>query len=67
MSIKLKKSIKLINQIQKIRSKNNKNWMDIVRLALQLDFNSTTKILNQIYKEDSRIGKITKKIKNLNK
>tara|TARA_B000000460_G_C21173927_1_gene246631 strand:+ start:181 stop:384 length:204 start_codon:yes stop_codon:yes gene_type:complete len=67
MSIKLKKSIKLINQIQKIRSKNNKNWMDIVKLALQLDFNSTTKILNQIYKEDSRIGKITKKIKNLNK
>ena len=41
--------------------------MDIVKLALQLDFNSTTKILNQIYKEDSRIGKITKKIKNLNK
>ena len=67
MSIKLKKSIKLINQIQKIRSKNNKNWMDIVKLALRLDFNSTTKILNQIYKEDSRIGKITKKIKNLNK
>ena len=67
MSTKLKKSIKLINQIQKIRSKNNKNWMDIVKLALQLDFNSTTKILNQIYKEDSRIGKITKKIKNLNK
>ena len=67
MSIKLKKSIKLINQIQKIRSKNNKNWMDILKLALQLDFNSTTKILNQIYKEDSRIGKITKKIKNLNK
>ena len=64
MRIKLKKSIKLINQIQKIRSKNNKNWMDIVKLALQLDFNSTTKILNQIYKEDSRIGKITKKIKN---
>ena len=67
MSSKLKKAIKLINQIQKIRSKNNKNWMDIVKLALQLDFNSTTKILNQIYKEDSRIGKITKKIKNLNK
>ena len=67
MSIKLKKSIKLINQMQKIRSKNNKNWMDIVKLALQLDFNSTAKILNQIYKEDSRIGKITKKIKNLNK
>ena len=61
MSIKLKKSIKLINQIQKIRSKNNKNWMDKVKLALQLDFNSTTKILNQIYKEDSRIVKKTKK------
>lgn len=59
---KIQKSIKLINQIQHIRSKNNKNWMDLVKLSLSLDFNKTSKILSEIYKYDNKIGKITKKI-----
>ena len=29
------KSLKLVNQIQKIRSKNNKNWMDLLKLSLK--------------------------------
>ena len=62
---KIKKSLKLINQIQKIRSKNNKNWMDLVKLSLQLDLKKTTKILSEIYKYDNQIGKITKKISKL--
>ena len=28
---------KIINQIQKIRSKNNVNWMNILKLAFKLD------------------------------
>ncbi len=59
---KIEKSLKLINQIQNIRSKNNKNWMDLVKLSLSLDFNKTSKILSEIYKYDNKIGKITKKI-----
>ena len=35
---KLKKALKLIDQIQKIRSKNNKNWMDLLRLSVALDY-----------------------------
>ena len=62
---KIKKSLKLINQIQKIRSKNNKNWMYLVKLSLQLDLKKTTKILSGIYKYDNQIGKITKKISKL--
>ena len=42
---KYRKSLKLVNQIQKIRSKNNKNWMNLLRLALKLDYKSTSKIL----------------------
>ena len=38
---KLKSGIKLVNQIQKIRSKNNKNWMDLLKLSLQLDYRKT--------------------------
>ena len=59
---KIEKSLKLINQIQNIRTKNNKNWMDLVKLSLSLDFNKTSKILSEIYKYDNKIGKITKKI-----
>ena len=51
---KIQKSIKLINQIQHIRSKNNKNWMDLVKLSLSLDFNKTSKILSEIYKYDNK-------------
>ena len=59
---KIEKSLKLINEIQNIRSKNNKNWMDLLKLSLSLDFNKTSKILSEIYKYDNKIGKITKKI-----
>ena len=59
---KYRKSLKLVNKIQKIRSKNNKNWMDLLRLALKLDYKSTAKILSEIYKDDQRISKLAKKI-----
>lgn len=51
-----------INQIQKIRSNNNKNWMDLLRLSLKLDFKTTSKILKEICKDDRRISSIAKKI-----
>ena len=59
---KYKKSLKLVNQIQKIRSKNNKNWMDLLGLSLKLDHKSTSKILYQIYKDDQKISKLAKKL-----
>ena len=31
-SKKIKIGLKLVNQIQNIRTKNNKNWMDLLRL-----------------------------------
>ena len=57
-----KKSLKLVNQIQKIRSKNNKNWMDLLRLSLKLDHKSTSKILSQIYIDDQKISGLAKKL-----
>ena len=64
---KIKEGLKLVNQIQKIRSKNNKNWMDLLRLSLKLDFNSTSKILKEICKDDKRISNLAQKIHRLNK
>jgi len=57
-----KKTLKLVNQIQKIRSKNNKNWMDLLRLSLKLDHKATSKILYQIYKDDQKISRLAKKL-----
>ena len=48
--------------MEKIRSKNNKNWMDLLRLSLKLDHKSTSKILYQIYKDDQKISKLAKKL-----
>ena len=64
---KIKLGIKLVNQIQKIRSKNNKNWMDLLRLSLKLDFDTTSKILEEICKDDKRISNLAQKIHRLNK
>jgi hypothetical protein len=62
---KLVKGLKLINEIEKVRSKNNKNWMDLLKLSLSLDFKKTANILNRIVKDDKRISRIASKIKNL--
>ena len=62
VSKKIKKGLVLINQIQNIRSKNNKNWMDLLRLSLILDFKNTSKILKEICKDDKRISSLAKKI-----
>lgn len=64
---KINKGLKIVNQIQKIRTKNNKNWMDLLRLSLKLDFNSTSKILKEICKDDKRISALAQKIYQLKK
>ena len=64
---KVKEGLKLIDQIQNIRSKNNKNWMDLLRLSLKLDFDSTSKILKEICKDDKKISNLAQKIYELKK
>ena len=59
---KVKKALDLINEIQKIRSKNNKNWMDLLRLSLKNEFKTTAKILKDIVSDDKKISDLAKKI-----
>ena len=61
---KIKKGLMLINKIQKIRSKNNKNWMDLLRLSLKLDFKTTAKFLKDIVSDDKKISDLAKKFTN---
>ena len=53
----------IIDKIEKIRSKNNTNWMDLVRLSFNLDPNKAAKILSKIYQEDKKISDPAKKLK----
>ena len=56
--MKKNKHLKVINEIQKIRSKNNVNWMNILRLAFKLDPKSAAKIMKKINYDDKRIAKL---------
>ena len=62
MSKPKNKTLKLINSIQKIRSKNNTNWMDILRLAFKYDPENASKIMSNIYLDDQKISKLVKKL-----
>ena len=53
---------KIIDQIEKTRSKNNTNWMDVLRLAFKYDPKKAAQIMSKIYSEDSKISKLTKKL-----
>jgi hypothetical protein len=53
---------KIINQIEKIRGKNNVNWMNILRLAFKYDPKGSAKIMSKIYSDDAKIGKLAKKL-----
>ena len=57
------KYIRIINSIEKIRSKNNKNWMDLLRLSFKYAPSEAAKIMQEIYKEDSKITSLVKKLK----
>ena len=49
---------KIINQIQKIRSKNNVNWMNILKLAFKLDSKNASKIMRKINYDDKKISNL---------
>jgi len=54
----------LISKIEKIRQKNNGNWMDILRIAFKHSPKETAKVMKNIYSDDSSISKLVKKLSN---
>ena len=56
------KYIDIINVIQKVRSKNNVNWMNILKLAFKLDPKAAKKIMKKINYDDKRISKLLSKL-----
>ena len=56
------KYLKIIKQIEKIRSKNNVNWMNILRLAFKLDAKAASKIMKKINYDDKKISNLLNKL-----
>ena len=57
-----KRYLKIINKIQKTRTKNNKNWMDLLRLAFRENPREAIKVVRGIFKEDHKISKLVKRL-----
>ena len=55
--------LKIINKIEKTRSKNNKNWMDLLRLAFRENPREAIKVVRGIFIEDQKISKLVKQLK----
>jgi len=53
---------KIINQIQRVRSKNNVNWMDLLKLAFELDPKRSSKIMKKINYDDKKISGLLNKL-----
>ena len=54
--------LKIIDQIEKIRTKNNVNWMDLLRLAFKTSPEEAKRLMKRIDHEDTRISDLIKKL-----
>ena len=57
-----KRYLKIINKIESIRSKNNVNWMDILRLAFKHSPIEASKLMNKVSSQDNQISRELKKL-----
>ena len=62
-NLKVEKYLKIIDKIEKVRSKNNVNWMDVLRLALKHAPDQTIKLMKTINAKDKKISSLFGSIK----
>ncbi len=57
-----KNYLKIIDEIEKVRSNNNVNWMDLLRLAFTHAPDEAKKLMQKIDHEDNRVSDLVKKL-----
>ena len=65
--MKKNRSSLIFKNIENIRKKNNKNWMDLLRLAYQVKPKETVSILSKILRKDKELIKLATKLKKISK
>tara|TARA_B100000795_G_C22637730_1_gene375175 strand:+ start:628 stop:825 length:198 start_codon:yes stop_codon:yes gene_type:complete len=58
-----KKDSNIFDKIESIRSRNNKNWMDLLRLSYESNPNKTLNILSKIISKDQSLVRLAKQLK----
>ena len=64
MEKKKRIDLDIINKVEQIRSKNNVNWMDILRLAFQHAPDEARKLMGRVNEYDQRISDLLKELSN---
>jgi Na+/serine symporter len=54
--------LEIIDEIEKIRSKNNINWMNVLRLAFKHAPDEARKLVSEINIDDQKISKLLKQL-----
>tara|TARA_Y100000768_G_scaffold357579_1_gene312743 strand:+ start:54 stop:236 length:183 start_codon:yes stop_codon:yes gene_type:complete len=57
------KNIKVINHVEKIRRLNNKNWMNLLRIAIKYAPKESKRVIKNINLNDKKISRLLSKIK----
>jgi hypothetical protein len=56
------KKLALIDDIEQIRTRNNVNWMNLLRVALRADPQSTLALVREINTRDTEISELFAKL-----
>ena len=54
--------LNIIDEIEKVRTRNNLNWMDVLRLAFKSAPEEAKALIKKIDHEDNRISELIKKL-----
>ena len=54
--------LEIIDEIEKVRTNNNVNWMDIMRLAFKHSPEEAKKLMQKIDHEDNKVSMLVKKL-----
>jgi len=54
--------LKIIDEIEKVRTRNNVNWMDVLRLAFTRAPEETKKVMKKINVADNQISELFEKL-----
>ena len=58
----IKHYLKIIDEIELVRTQNNVNWMDVLRLAFIHAPDEAKKLMKKINEEDNRISELFNKL-----
>ena len=58
----IERYLKIIDEIEKVRSQNNVNWMDVLRLAFTHAPEESKKLMKRINQEDNKISELFEKL-----